>query len=210
MAEVYEEREGKPLGGTKTPDGRKRLMYYLIARKAAEELTNSPSGYVMPDTSKAWATRFIYQWWLKIPSVRSIITPPPEDTRRGAALGNSESLLRKIFRLVRMNPEVFIFLCIVQWMFPGLISLCLQYLSEQVGEVLGGLSALVAKTFVNATAQTIATGLGDALQAAETYDVAIHTMASDKWGRPGALAYETGRTTLLGVIVGPMLYNWLP
>ena len=88
--------------------------------------------------------------------------------------------------------------------------LFLQYLSEQFGEAVGGLSALIAKTFVHATAQTIATGVGDALQTAEAYDIAIHTMASDKWGCPGALVYETGRTTLLGVIIGPMLYNWLP
>ena len=109
-----------------------------------------------------------------------------------------------------MTHSVFIFLCIIQWMFPGLISLFLQYLSEQFGEAVGGLSAPIAKTFVHATAQTIATGVGDALQTAEAYDVAIHTMASDKWGRPGALVYETGRTALLGVVIGPMLYNWLP
>ena len=210
LSEVYEEREGKPLGGAKSPDARKRLMNYIVARKAAEDLMKSPPGYVLPDTTRARVGRYIYQWWLSVPSVRSMVTPPPEDTRKGAALGDKEFMMKKAIRCVRRYPEFFIFLCLMQWLFPGQISTLFQYFSEQMGEVVGGLSALISKTFVHATAQTIATSVGDALQTAEDYDVAIHTMASDKWGRPGALIYETGRTTLLGVIIGPMLYNRLP
>ena len=58
--------------------------------------------------------------------------------------------------------------------------------------------------------RTVVTGAGDALAAAEAYDQEAHEQATQALGKGGGLLYETLRTGVLPVFVGPVIYNRLP
>ena len=141
--------------------------------------------------------------------IRSVISPPPEDTGWTAARAEDRSLVATPLIVFRRYPEVFLFLGAIQWVFPGLIAAVCHGVAQRVGEVLGSLTAVVFVTAAQTTTQTIVTGASDALAVAEQYDQIAHTHATEYMGKPGALLYETTRTGVLAALVGPFLYRQL-